>query len=340
MKIGLRTLKTGIAVTIGLFAVSLLELESPFFITIAALIGMQPTIADSWVIGRNRIMGTFIGAVFGLILALWLPSHPIIAGLGILALIRLINAIKTPEAVIISCIVFVAVFMESEGNAVAYAMSRLFDTAIGLGIALVVNYFVLPPTYDRKALKEIKKTAPEIFRCQNRLLGVVMRKEHRSLEDIQSDMEKIDEALTETKKLVDLQEKEEKIHVYGDMNIKEIMLIYRLISEMNQHLQNLMGIVEKGISLSIMQPMEKELAFIYNELLAGEKLLANANVGTSQKLEAIEEKVNMMKKRIKNQETDVPLSVEETIKLLVVLYNVEEILSKTSIIFNYEERSK
>lgn len=335
MKIGLRTIKTSIAVTIGLFAVALLNLESPFFVTIAALIGMQPTIADSWVVGRNRMMGTAVGAVFGMVLAIWLPPNPILAGFGVLALIWLMNLIKTPEAVVISCIVFVAVFVEAGNGAIAYALSRLFDTGVGLGIALVINYFFMPPTYDRQVLQEIRKAAPEIIKAQNRMLGVLMRRENISLDELQAEIDSIEESQIEIKKLVELQEKEEKLKVHGEMHIKEVMLVFKLISEMTQHLQNLMGIVEKGVSLSIMQPMEKELVAVYQDLKNIEKDLDSGGMPLSDRLEEIEEHVNKIKKKIKNQETAVPLSVEETIKFLVVLYNVEEILSKSSIIFSY-----
>lgn len=340
MKIGLRTIKTSIAVTIGLFAVSLLNLESPFFVTIAALLGMQPTISDSWVVGRNRLLGTVFGAVFGLVLAIWLPPNPVLAGIGVLLLIRLMNAIKIPEAVVISCIVFVAVFMEAGEGAITYALSRLFDTGLGIGIALLVNYFFMPPTYDRQVLAEIRKAAPEIIKSQNHMLGVLMRRKDTDLEALQEELDKIEEGQAEIKKLVELQEKEEKLHVHGEVHIKEVMMVYKLISEMNQHLQNLMGIVEKGVSLSIMQPMEKELVTVYQDLISTEKDLDDGGEELSHRLEEIEAHVNKIKKKIKNQETAVPLSVEETIKLLVVLYNVEEIISKSSIIFSYSTEKK
>jgi len=211
----------------------------------------------------------------------------------------------------------------------------LFDTGLGLGIALVVNYFLMPPTYDRQALKEIQKAAPQIIKTQNRMLGVLMHRQSISLYDLQSEIDHIEEGQAEIKKFVELQEKEEKLRVHGEMSMKEVMLVFKLISEMNQHLQNLMGIVEKGVSRSIMQPMEKELIAIYEELVEVEKELENSDEKLSDRLEEIEDHVNKAKKKIKNQETAVPLSVEETIKFLVVLYNVEEILSKSSIIFSY-----
>ncbi len=122
------------------------------------------------------MLGTVFGAIFGLVMAIWFTPNPILAGLGILLLIRLMNAIKIPEAVVISCIVFVAVFIEAGDGAISYALSRLFDTGLGIGIALLVNYFLMPPTYDLQILQAIRKAAPEIIKAQNHMLSVLMRR--------------------------------------------------------------------------------------------------------------------------------------------------------------------
>lgn len=48
MKIGPRTLKTGIAVTLSLVVANLLKIDSPDYAVIAAIIVMQPSVSDSW----------------------------------------------------------------------------------------------------------------------------------------------------------------------------------------------------------------------------------------------------------------------------------------------------
>ena len=66
-KIGLRTIKTGIAVTLSLLVSSLLKLEYPFFVAMTSIISMDKTAMNSMKMGRNRILGTFIGAIVGIL---------------------------------------------------------------------------------------------------------------------------------------------------------------------------------------------------------------------------------------------------------------------------------
>ncbi|AOY75356.1 hypothetical protein BJL90_05245 [Clostridium formicaceticum] len=80
MKIGLRTIKTGIAVTVSLVISNMLRIESPFFAAIAAIIAMQPTVSDSWKTGVNRILGTVIGAIVGAIFVALSPGNPLLGG--------------------------------------------------------------------------------------------------------------------------------------------------------------------------------------------------------------------------------------------------------------------
>ena len=142
MKIGLRTFKTGIAVALSLMMVQILHLESVIFVSIAALIGMQPTVSDSWKVGGNRILGTIVGTLFGLLMALILPGHFLLAGVGVVVLILLMNQLKIPEGITISCVVFISIFMNTQNDILPYALSRLTDTFLGIGIALMVNYFI------------------------------------------------------------------------------------------------------------------------------------------------------------------------------------------------------
>ena len=62
-KIGLRTIKSGIAV----FLCLLLLPDEPFFACITAVIFLQDTFYNSIHMGLNRGAGTIIGAILGLI---------------------------------------------------------------------------------------------------------------------------------------------------------------------------------------------------------------------------------------------------------------------------------
>lgn len=332
MKIGLRTVKTGIAVALGLLAVQLLNLESPFFVTIAALIGMQPTVTDSWKVGRNRILGTVAGTIFGLLTALILPGHFLLAGIGVIILILFMNRVGIPEGIIISCVVFISIFMVTQEDVVAYALSRLLDTVIGISIALLVNYFVFPPKYDRQAMTEIHRDMTAIYLLQNKILGMLLGKEPIAVEEMNGWLDQLLEEMAETKKLADLQEKEDKLNVYGSVRYKEINLVHRMTTDMYQHLKNLASLAEKPLSEDSAKQMETFLEKLYEKLIHAEPAMEKDPLSIPNKMKELKEEVSRVRRAIKSQEVFQRLASEEIIHLMVVAYNVNEIAGKIELI--------
>lgn len=169
-KIGMRSVKTAIAVFVcillyaGLEWISFVTFEvtnpifkallflahrkDPIYACIAAIIATQNTIENSWEKGKNRILGTFIGGIIGLVLLYvdmgfynWLFSM-VMVPIGLLFLIWFCNIINKPSAVSFAAITFVIIMIEVErfdNPAYIYALNRTIDTAIGVFISMVVN---------------------------------------------------------------------------------------------------------------------------------------------------------------------------------------------------------
>lgn len=118
---------------------------------------MKDTVSSSISMGLNRTIGTIIGGAVGIIM-IYLSSifpflnliTPILTGVGISVSIYLCTIIKKPEAVIVSCIVLVAIMINSasQANAYIYAINRSFDTIIGIIIAVLINKHINPPSED------------------------------------------------------------------------------------------------------------------------------------------------------------------------------------------------
>ena len=116
---------------------------------------MKDTVSSSISMGLNRTIGTIIGGVVGIII-IYLNSvfpffnliTPIMTGLGIS--ISICTIIKKPEAVVVSCIVLVAIMINSasQANAYIYAINRSFDTIIGIIIAVLINKHINPPSEE------------------------------------------------------------------------------------------------------------------------------------------------------------------------------------------------
>ncbi|NLB37214.1 MAG: hypothetical protein GX824_07955 [Clostridiales bacterium] len=178
-KIGMRTIKTSIAVLLCmlifklLFVLSgyipndetqtnivlnfLLERENPIFACIAAIVVMQTTFKDSVELSSSRIWGTAIGAYFGLAF-LWIDSNVLnrklnilFTFIGVIAIIFFCNLIKKSYSISIALVTFLIIMITvDQVEPYLYAANRIIDTAIGICISLLVNYFVRIP-HKKKA---------------------------------------------------------------------------------------------------------------------------------------------------------------------------------------------
>ncbi len=334
MKIGLRTIKTGIAVSLSMLVANLLKIEYPFFTMVAALIAIQPTISDSWKIGFNRMLGTFIGALMGLIFVLLVPANFVLGGLGIILLIYIMNKLHWNEAINIAGVVFIAVFLNISANHVAYALNRLFDTFIGIGIAVIVNFLIYPPTYETKAIKELKIVSRDIWKYHIEVLDILLKQNEGffQLDGFIKEIEVIDNEIKESEKLINLQLKGEKILVYGSRNNKEIVIIMKLLKENFHHLLNLYGVLKKGVDVEITNIIKEDLVNIKEKLQSyKEEEIEVLNNGVSIDIKPVIEMIQKVKKRLKFSEDLNQYPTDEVVKMMVILYNLEETLSKFNI---------
>lgn len=156
-KPGLRTLKTALSV----FLCLVLLPNEPFFACLTSVFCLQDTVENSFKMGKNRGIGTIVGAFLGLIImfifraitkdmsSLFLRKLIIyiFIALGIILVIYSNNLfLKMPGAINISCIAFLAVTTtHAYGDPIYYAINRTFETLCGIVIAIVVNKTINPP---------------------------------------------------------------------------------------------------------------------------------------------------------------------------------------------------
>jgi uncharacterized membrane protein YgaE (UPF0421/DUF939 family) len=145
-KLGMRNIKTAIAVVISILISSGLKMEYPFYAAIASIISMQSSVKNSYKAGRNRMLGTIVGAFIGYLCALISLGNPFLTGIGIICVIYLCNLLNWKESASIAGVVFCAIMLNLKGGSPAiYSINRIIDTFIGILVAIAVNYFVMPP---------------------------------------------------------------------------------------------------------------------------------------------------------------------------------------------------
>ena len=153
-KLGLRAIKTAIAVFLCLLISFLLNRSDQLFSSIAAIICMQKTYGKSIEEGLHRLIGTVLGGIIGylIILFIQLPDYQgilnvFVSPICILLVIYICNVIKKTDSVVIGCIVVLSVITPmdlSVSDKLVYVVDRVLDTSMGIIIAMLVNRFVLP----------------------------------------------------------------------------------------------------------------------------------------------------------------------------------------------------
>lgn len=146
--LGMRTVKTVLAV-FSCFLVAYIRGTSPIYSTIAAIISMKTDHQGGIIEGKNRMKGTILGGLFGLICILLLKFFGIaenslmayfIFSLFLIPIIYGNLELKSAESVSLSCVVFIAIVAE---DTIVPAFSRVFErtieTFIGVIVAIIVN---------------------------------------------------------------------------------------------------------------------------------------------------------------------------------------------------------
>ena len=90
--IGLRTVKTGLAVALALFFADLRSSPLPIFAAIGAIVAMNRTVGDAFETCRTQFFGILLGAGFGAVFVNLLVGFRYIGiGIGLILLLSLIH---------------------------------------------------------------------------------------------------------------------------------------------------------------------------------------------------------------------------------------------------------
>lgn len=160
-KIGMRTLKTGLSVFICMLITFLFKRETYIVSTITAVFTLRENMEKTMMFGKHRIAGNIFGALTSLLVIfifdvfgnsqltqiLTIPSV-------IILLITLLSGFGYNEGVVGACATLLTIlFMIPEQDSYVYALNRVIDSFIGMGVALGINVLV-----NRREVKTYEET--------------------------------------------------------------------------------------------------------------------------------------------------------------------------------------
>lgn len=153
-KIGMRAVKSAVAVSVCLILSYLFKEIEGSIACIAAIICMQPTYGKSLRKGIQRTIGTLIGGFVGYLTLVGYHLFPkinvtlisvFIMPLCLLGVIYLCNVINYKESVQIGCVVLISVLLTyntENSSTFFYVISRVCNTIVGIVVSAVVNKFL------------------------------------------------------------------------------------------------------------------------------------------------------------------------------------------------------
>lgn len=145
--LGLRSIKTALAATVTALLYAFTS-RNPTFACIGAVFGLGSDLENSWLNGGNRLIGTIVGGFLGM--GLFAVEHfffsegnyffrlPLLF-FGVIVLVAVVARFKWPGAVQPGGVVLSIILFNTPANHITYALDRMFDTGVGVVVALCIN---------------------------------------------------------------------------------------------------------------------------------------------------------------------------------------------------------
>lgn len=150
--IGMRTVKTAIAVSLSLLVIEHLGTSSAkiIFAVIGAIAAMDNSLKASLRNCAAQIGGVIIGMVLAIIMRqLPIPGAAAV-GIGIVITMAVFQLLNWHQSPVLACLILVTICTNDSIVAHSYCLERIWDTAIGLGIGLAVNMLIMPYDNSKK----------------------------------------------------------------------------------------------------------------------------------------------------------------------------------------------
>ncbi len=157
--LGLRTFKTALSVVVSMLIASLFG-EPSIFPALASIAVMSRTFDEGLAECRNQAVGITIGGLLGCVTVLLCGRPPIwLMGLGVMVIIFLCTSLRVTYSCSLSSALFIILCLTDPSQVISSTVTRLFHTAIGLGVGLAINYLIVPYDNSKKIYDLLRRIA-------------------------------------------------------------------------------------------------------------------------------------------------------------------------------------
>lgn len=264
MKIGARTVKTGLVVAITIFLVNLMEAKINIaeyniagMAAITAIIGMQPSIKGSLETFKKRIIATFIGSIVAFLLASTLGINAFWLGLGSIIIILICLKLELQESIRFALITLLAVSTNNNDFHIMMVIYRVSGMLIGIIVSTSLNIFFMPPDYTEDLKIKINDLRVRFEKLFEDAIDDVLREENVEKEIIKDKRQIIRDELDDTRDLYSL--------LIEDVMPKDEKLLKKYLRSINAIQSNLERLMALHRSIVFM-PADSQYTEIRKEL--------------------------------------------------------------------------
>lgn len=158
-RIGMRTMKTALAVMLCILLFHFIPGGQPLIAALAAVFSLRQDLTTTVSFGRSRVLGNTIGGVMAIIylfIQQFFKHDFIVELIGLPLLVAMIIIISDGignNSGIISAIatMLLITLSMSRSESYIYALQRVLDTFIGTFIAITINFVLRPPEKEQEA---------------------------------------------------------------------------------------------------------------------------------------------------------------------------------------------
>lgn len=164
-RIGPRIIKTAVAVIVSMLIVDTYGATTSrlIFAMLGAMAAVQPTFTESVESCLTQIIGVLFGALVGVVLMLLPLNHLVAVGIGIILVITLYNLLRIRFSPSLACLIVVTMCTTEDIQPMTYALGRIWDTAIGLGVGMLINTLVFPYDNSRQIRATVRSLDKELI---------------------------------------------------------------------------------------------------------------------------------------------------------------------------------
>lgn len=187
----MRTIKTGIAVTLGILAGEFGLIQNPTLTVSACIMSMKRTVRRSLESGFSRILGTLLGGFLGFLFASIFSGNYLITGLGVIITIHFCYIFKFSTGAVVSSLTFISISLGVGSNdPLVYSIARTIDTMFGVVISLIVNYWISRKKYINYLYTEFQSTEAKFLELARE---ISRDKKFHMYEELQDELEHLNE---------------------------------------------------------------------------------------------------------------------------------------------------